>query len=57
MAIKGSAADFAAKRPDHLQSEGRRWPGSAAALQQRDKITYILRTGDDHQKVSREFVM
>ena len=24
---KGSAVGFAAKRPDHLQPEGRRWPG------------------------------
>src|ERR1700735_1296840 len=26
MAAKGSAAGFVAKRPDHLLSEGRRWP-------------------------------
>ena len=48
MATKGSAAGFAAKRPDHLHSEGRRWPpkGQQQVLQQRDQITYQLRVGD-----------
>src|SRR6202044_3997517 len=45
MATKGSAAGFAAKRPDHLLPEGRRWPpkGQWQVLQQRDQITYFLR--------------
>ena len=57
MAIKGSAAGFAAKRPDHLPTEGRRWPtkGQKQALQQRDQITYSLRAGDSHQRVSNRF--
>ena len=44
MATKGSAAGFAAKRPDHLHTEGRRWPpkGQQQVLQQRDLITYFL---------------
>ena len=28
--------------------------GSAAVLQQRDQITYILKAGDDHQKGQQE---
>ena len=28
MATKGSAACFSAKRPDHLPTEGRRWPSN-----------------------------
>jgi hypothetical protein len=57
MASKGSAAGFAAKRPDHLLPEGRRWPpkGQQQVLQQRDQITYILRAGDGHQWVSSSF--
>ena len=55
MATKGSAAGFAAKKPDHLHPEGRRWPpkGQQQVGQQRDQITYNLRVGDDHQRVSR----
>ena len=30
--------------------------GSAAVLQQRDQITYILRAGDDRQKGQQEFL-
>src|ERR1700691_2786771 len=58
MATKGSAAGFAAKRPGHLLSEGRRWPpkGQQQVLQQKDYITYFLRAGDGHQKVHSEFV-
>ena len=54
MATKGSAAGFAEKRPDHLLSKGRRWPpkGQQQVLQQRDLITYNLRVGDGHQRVS-----
>ena len=57
MATKGSAEGFAAKRPDHLHPEGRRWPpkGQQLVLQQRDQITYYLRAGDDHQRVSSRF--
>ena len=57
MATKGSAACFAAKRPDHLHSEGRRWPpkGQQQILQQRDQITYPLKAGDGHQMVSSMF--
>jgi hypothetical protein len=57
MATKGSAAGFAAKRPDHLQAEGRRWPpkGQQQVLQQKDQITYRLRGGDGHQWVSSRF--
>ena len=57
MAIKGSAAGFAANRPDHLQSEGRRWPpkGQQQVLQQTDQITYSLRAGDGHQRVNGKF--
>ena len=45
MATKGSAAGLAAKRPDHLLAEIRRWPpnGQQQILQQRDQITYILK--------------
>ena len=37
MATKGSAAGFATKRPDHLQTEDRGWPpkGQQHVLQQR----------------------
>jgi hypothetical protein len=57
MAIKRSAAGFAAKKPDHLHPEGKRWPpkGQQQVLQQRDQITYILRAGNGHQKVSSRF--
>jgi hypothetical protein len=52
MAAKRSAAGFAAKGPDHLHTESRRWPpkGQQQVLQQRDQITYTLKVGDDHQK-------
>jgi hypothetical protein len=45
MATKGSATSVAAKRPDHLQSEGKRWPpkGKQQVLQKTDQITYTLR--------------
>ena len=57
MATKGSAAGFAAKRPDHLHTEGRRWPpkGQQQVLQHRDQITYSLRAGDGHQRVNSRF--
>ena len=57
MANKGSPAGFAAKRPDHLPSEGRRWPpkGQQEFLQQGDQITYFLRAEDGHQRVSIRF--
>ena len=57
MATKGSAAGFAANRPDHLLPDGRRWPsrGQQQALQQTDQITYSLRGGDGHQRVSSRF--
>ena len=57
MATKGSAAGFAAKRPDHLLPEGRRWPpkGQQQVLQQTDQITYSLRAGDGHQRVRSRF--
>ena len=57
MGIKGSAVGFATKRPDHSHPEGRRWPpkGQQQVLQQRDQITYILRAGDGHQRVSSRF--
>ena len=57
MATKGSAAGFAAMRPDHLLPEGRRWPpkGQQQVLQQKEQITYILRAGDGHQRVSSKF--
>ena len=57
MATKGSTAGFAAKRPDHLLPEDRRWPpkGQQQVLQQRDQITYALRAGDSHQRVSSRF--
>src|SRR6202020_1200048 len=57
MATKGSAAGFAAKRPDHLHAEGRRWPpkGQQQVLQQRDQITYSLRAGYGHQRISSRF--
>ena len=56
MANKGSAG-FVAKRPDHLLSKGRRWPpkDQQQVLQQRDQITYPLRVGDGHQRVSSRF--
>ena len=52
---KGSAEGFAPKRPDHLPTEGRRWSpkGQQKVLVQSDQVTYPLRAGDDHQKVSR----
>jgi hypothetical protein len=45
MVTKRSAADFETKRPNHLPTEGMRWPskGQQQILQQRDQITYILR--------------
>ena len=54
MVTKGSAAGFAAKRPDHLHTEGKRWSpkGQQQVLQQRDQITYSLRAGNGHQRVS-----
>jgi hypothetical protein len=57
MATKGSAAGFAANRPDHLLPEGRRWPpkGQQQVLQQTDQITYNLKAGDSHQRVSSRF--
>ena len=69
MAIKGLVADFeengikmstegfAAKRADHLLPERKRWPpkGQQQVLQQRDQITYILETGDGHQRVRSGF--
>src|ERR1700691_3425165 len=57
MATKGSAAGFSAKIPDHLPAKGRRWPpkGQQQVLQQRNQITYILRAGDGHQRVSSRF--
>ena len=57
MATKGSVADFTANRPDHLLPDDRRWPpkGQQQVLQQTDQITYILRTGDGHQRVSSRF--
>ena len=59
MAAKGSAAGFTEKRPDHLQSEGRRGPskGQQRVLQQRDQITYILRAGDGHQRSPAGFAL
>ena len=57
MAIKGSAAGFATKRPDHLQPEGRIWATKSQqqVLQQRDQITYILRAVDGHQRSAAGF--
>jgi hypothetical protein len=57
MATKGLVAGIAAKRPDHLHAEGRRWPlkGQQQILQQRDQITYTLRAGDGHQSVNSRF--
>ena len=56
MATKGSAAGSAAKRLDHLLPEGRRWPPKGQQVfQKRDQITYILRAGDHHQRVSSRF--
>ena len=57
MATKGSAAGFAANRPDHLQTGDRRWPpkGQQQVLQQTDQITYSLRAGDGHQIISSKF--
>ena len=80
MAIKRSAAGLAAKRPDHLLPEGKRWPpegqqqvlqqrpdhlhsegrrwppkGQQQVLQQKYQITYILKAGDGHQRVSSRF--
>ena len=42
---------FAAKIPDHLLPEGRRWPpnGQQHVLGERGQITYFLRAGDGHQ--------
>ena len=56
MATKGSAG-FTAKRPDHLQAEGGRWPpkGQQHVFQQKDQIIYRLRAGDGHQRVSGRF--
>jgi hypothetical protein len=57
MVTKGSAAGFAAKRPNHLHTKGRRWPpkGQQHVLQQRDQATYRLRAEDGHQRVSSRF--
>src|ERR1700678_934568 len=57
MTTKGPAAGFATKRPDHPLPEGRRWPpkGQQQVLQQRDQITYNLRVGDGHLRVSSRF--
>ena len=57
MATKGSTAGLAEKRLDHLHTEGRRWPpkGQQQVLQQKNQITYILRAGDDQQRVSSRF--
>jgi hypothetical protein len=57
MVTKGSAADFAVKRPNHLHPESGRWPpkGQQEVLQQRDHITYMLRAGDGHQRVSSRY--
>ena len=54
MATKRSATGFSTKTPDHLLSESRRQPtkGQGQVWQQRDQITYSLRTGDGYQKVS-----
>ena len=59
MATKGSGAGFAAKRPDHLLSDGRRWPpkGQQQVLQQRAQITYSLSAGYGNQRVSSRFVV
>ena len=45
MATKGLAEGFASKRPDHLPTEGRKWPpkGQQKVLLERDQITYQLR--------------
>ena len=57
MTIKVSTVGLAAKKSDDLLPEGRRWPpkGHQHFLQKRDQITYILRTGDDHQRVNSRF--
>ena len=57
MVTKESAAGFAANRPDHLLPENRRWPPKSQqqVLQQTDQITYILKAGDGHQRVSSRF--
>ena len=57
MATKGSAAGFAAKKPDQLHPKSRRWPpkGQQEAFQQRDQITYRLRAGDGQHRVSSRF--
>ena len=54
MAIKGSVASFAAKRPDHLLPESRRWPPRVRAgfAAKKDQITYFLRAVDGHPRVS-----
>ena len=54
MGTKQSATGFSAKRPDHLQPEGKRWvqKGQQQYFQQRDQITYSLRARDRHQRVS-----
>ena len=56
MATKGLATGFAAKRPDPLHTEGRRWPpkGQHQVLEPRDQITYFLRA--DGHKGSAGFV-
>jgi hypothetical protein len=57
MDTKESVAGFAAKRPNHLHPEGRRWSpkNHQQVLQQIDQITYILRAEDGHQRVSSRF--
>ena len=54
---KGSAASFAAKRPDHLLPESSRWPpkGQQQVFQQIDQITYSLKAGDGQQRVNSRF--
>ena len=48
MTTKGSTTVFAAKGPDHLLPEGKKWPpkGQQQVFQKRDQITYKLRVGD-----------
>ena len=54
MGTKGSTVGFAAKISDHLHPERRRWApkGQEQNFQQKDQITYILRVGDQHQRVN-----
>ena len=54
---QGLGAGLVANRPDHLLPEARRWPpkGQPQVLQQRDQITYPLKAGNGHQKVSSRF--